>query len=451
MLGSRLFNVHLLAIPMFESHTGLNMFNLLKKAMDALCVGWEKKIIGYTSDGASNMTGCVQGLGTRIEQEASEGFYCVWCAAHQLDLVVQDVLNSMYNEEFVSTIQLLTGHLRRQKNLIRDMKATCPRFISTRWLSMGRLLSWLKDRRRDVLVHLNTKKPACEPKSDWWITVSVLEHVMKFCNKYMTELQGKQLLLAQQKQVLERLREHLMRIGHVQNTMLSMVNSNDMAQAGGFSMSFQSAKTFVLNLGDLHVISLHQALERENPDAFKELNRSVACMFVRLVHGIFILSPERNSLNQPSSDMPPCQPHSVAVMGAFAFSNIVREQMERLEHSFHADYAQELMAEFKDFEEKYQSDRGFRSIVDNTKDRTATFYANWNSFQPSFPKLVQFCGGLASVFPGTSTVESDFSVIGWEKDEYRFNLTDLSLEGILHAKQTETLAEIEAILDKLEC
>ena len=50
---------------MCESHMGLNMFNLLKKTMDALCVGWEKKVIGYTSDGASNMTGCVQGLGTR--------------------------------------------------------------------------------------------------------------------------------------------------------------------------------------------------------------------------------------------------------------------------------------------------------------------------------------------------------------------------------------------------
>ena len=35
VLGATLFNVHLLAIPMFESHTGLNMFNLLKKTMDA--------------------------------------------------------------------------------------------------------------------------------------------------------------------------------------------------------------------------------------------------------------------------------------------------------------------------------------------------------------------------------------------------------------------------------
>ena len=95
VLGSTLYNVHLLAIPMFESHTGLNMFNLVKKAMDALCSGWEKKIIGYTSDGASNMTGSVQGLGTRIEE-------------------------------------------------VTFMNSTCPRFINTRWLSMGRLLNCLR-------------------------------------------------------------------------------------------------------------------------------------------------------------------------------------------------------------------------------------------------------------------------------------------------------------------
>ena len=364
------------------------------------------------------MTGSVQGLGTRIGNEASTGFYCVWCAAHQLDLVVQDVLNSMYNKQFVNTIQLLTGHLRRQKNLIQEMKSTCPRFISTRWLSMGRLLNWLKTKRRFVQAHLDEKKPACEPKKDWWINVAVLQNVMELCNKYMIELQGKQLLLAQQKQVLERLRECLMDLGQVQHAMALIVNSDGVAQAGGFFMLYQSAKMFVLNLGDLHIISVYQTLEQEDPDRFEGMNISIANMFVRLVHGIFILSPERDSSNQPSTQMPPCQPHSVANLGAFIFSNIVCEQIERIEYSFESSYVDELMTEFKAFEEKNKCDRGFKLIVDNTDDRTASFQDNWKSFQASYPKLVEFCGGLASVFPGTSTVESDFSIMGWEKDEY---------------------------------
>eukprot|EP00171_Calliarthron_tuberculosum_P001790 IDg1790t1 len=43
-----------------------------------------------------------------------------------------------------------------------------------------------------------------------------------------------------------------------------------------------------------------------------------------------------------------------------------------------------------------------------------------------------FCGGLALAFPNTATVESDFSVIGVEKNDYRKSLTDFSLEGVLH-------------------
>ena len=43
------------------------------------------------------------------------------------------------------------------------------------------------------------------------------------------------------------------------------------------------------------------------------------------------------------------------------------------------------------------------------------------------------------VFANTASVESDFSILGWEKDEYRLSLTDLSLEGIMQSKQHELL------------
>jgi hypothetical protein len=41
-------------------------------------------------------------------------------------------------------------------------------------------------------------------------------------------------------------------------------------------------------------------------------------------------------------------------------------------------------------------------------------------------------------FP-TRNWESDVSIIGWEKDDCRTDLTDFSLEGILHCKQFKTL------------
>ena len=83
-----------------------------------------------------------------------------------------------------------------------------------------------------------------------------------------------------------------------------------------------------MNLGDLYAVSSYQTLEQEEPVKFEKLNQSIANMFVRLVHGIFILSPERDSSNRSSTEMPPCQPYSVATMSAFAFSNIVHDQVD---------------------------------------------------------------------------------------------------------------------------
>lgn len=58
-------------------------------------------------------------------------------------------------------------------------------------MSMGELLTWLKTNRRAVQNHLNTKKPACEPKKDWWTIALVFQCVVGLCNKYMMELQEK--------------------------------------------------------------------------------------------------------------------------------------------------------------------------------------------------------------------------------------------------------------------
>ena len=60
---------------------------------------------------------------------------------------MQDRFKSMFDEIFVPVIQVITGYLRQQKNLIQRMKANYPSFIGSRWLSMGHLLNWLFDKQ----------------------------------------------------------------------------------------------------------------------------------------------------------------------------------------------------------------------------------------------------------------------------------------------------------------
>ena len=51
--------------------------------------------------------------------------------------------------------------------------------------------------------------------------------------------------------------------------------------------------------------------------------------------------------------------------------------------------------------------------------RSSTFEDGWKCIgRGRFEILKDFCGGLATVFPGTATVESDFSTVNYEKNDY---------------------------------
>jgi hypothetical protein len=75
----KVFNLHLIAIPMRDRHTGENMINLVCTTLDNLAADWRKRIISVTTDGASSMTGHRQGsFASRLERVALPGFYRVW-------------------------------------------------------------------------------------------------------------------------------------------------------------------------------------------------------------------------------------------------------------------------------------------------------------------------------------------------------------------------------------
>jgi hypothetical protein len=62
-------------------------------------------------------------------------------------------------------------------------------------------------------------------------------------------------------------------------------------------------------------------------------------------------------------------------------------------------------------------------------------------FGIEFHALRDFFGGLSTVMPTTASVEADFSIINWEKDDFRTSLTEMSLEGIKHSNQYAYMAQ----------
>lgn len=66
----------------------------------------------------------------------------------------------------------------------------------------------------------------------------------------------------------------------------------------------------------------------------------------------------------------------------------------------------------------------------------------WAPFYRRFFNLVSFSGGLAIVFTGTAPVESDFSALQFEKDDYCLNMSNFSPVGIMQSKQAKYLSRL---------
>ena len=120
--------VHGCALPMFDRHTGEVMFDIVAKFLNVLCPEWKIRLIGVASDGARNMTGRVAGVVTRLASAMHENcpLTRIWCGAHQLDLVMEYIMNNVVKERFFGTMTAFITHLTRQLNLIAEMKTTCP-------------------------------------------------------------------------------------------------------------------------------------------------------------------------------------------------------------------------------------------------------------------------------------------------------------------------------------
>ena len=276
-----------------------------------------------------------------------------------------------------------------------------------------------------------------------------LANVIKTVNITFQALQGKQLLLDQQRDLLEELRRELMRTGRATFSGMMVEEIPGIFQVRSFRMTLESAELFLLNLGSTYVIDLVTEYKTTHEEDYKAMLESIFHLLLHLIHGVYILSPERNEVNGACSrTIPAVMPYSLAEAGSFQFSTALTEQRNRLRVSFSEIEIDDLELQFKEFETKYHRDDVFKKFAHNTSELKA-FAEAWEWLYKTYPKLVTFAGCMATTFPGTSTVASDFFVIGWEKDEYRTLLSDLSLEGILHSKQNQEITSIKALLNKL--
>ena len=172
----------------------------------------------------------------------------------------------------------------------------------------------------------------------------------------------------------------------------------------------------------------------------EDIRLAVICEVGQLIAGIIDgmsrICTLRDLENKPIEEhFPSVLPPFLAKLRGRDFLPLLQKYRDRFANSLNAITSDQIQL-FK----AYQADPAMQAAFEGLND--LSFEKNWDIVKGRFPALRAFSGALFTVFPNTSTVESDFSVLGWEKNAHRESLSNLSLEGVLQARQFEDLQNV---------
>ena len=446
-INGKIHNLHAIAIPMFEQHTAENMFILVCRFLDVLCPQWRTQLIGIGSDGASSMTGHLHGVVTRFDKECSNTkFYRVWYGLHQLDLVLKAAYTELWDNEVVDIMKKFIQHLRQQYGLIAEMQATCPQ-LTTRWLVMGKVCKWLLTHRITLFEYINSsaKPVSTAPPNWWWVVIAGISALTEIINPVFVKLQAQSLLVSAQAALLSDLATEISTMIGIQGPfsdkeLVNVTSTGAFNVANGrWLVDYSQIVLFLESLG----MHSRQTLQTLDDELHRKVLHSIGYLTISIVEGIINIQAERNERNNADDDLPPVLPHELVKLSTSDFGKkIVDIHLQQLRHSWNERTIAEIEIQHRQLSIAYRQEPALKSALDKYSEEVSikSFDTAWAIVEGRFEILRDFCGGIATVFPNTASVESDFSILGWEKDRYRLSITDLSLEGIMHCKQYEVLS-----------
>jgi len=95
-------NLHGCALPMFQWHMSEVMFEMFSNFFIVLCLNWKICLFGLSFDEAQNMTRHVVGIVTQLQDSMHDDYslFHILCGAHQLDLVMEHIMNEVVKKHF---------------------------------------------------------------------------------------------------------------------------------------------------------------------------------------------------------------------------------------------------------------------------------------------------------------------------------------------------------------
>lgn len=418
-LGSSITNVHLLAIPIHESHTGEHIFNLTSNLLHSLLgQQWHRKLLSAATYGASNMTGRIQGAVRRFSNVALPGFFRVWCANHQLDLAIQGVMETVLQHSFRTPLLSVISYLRRQTTLRSAMGSTCPAVCQTRWMSLGSSTKWLTRHRACVVAYMEEKSAACLPTNAWWVLTAAVRAFMVLVDECAISLQGRNILLCEQSARFQKLQDELRTTIGMEgpitglNLLTTVGEATVAGHASGADGIYIVRKEAVAAFMEDCSLDAAEDMSDLSGDEREEIEQTVAQLFLTTVVKVGDVCALRSSANTASGEQfPPILPSLVFDLRARDFFAFVKMQRDRLLVTFPSAHLVGLEEEFRAFKRYVSASQSARDEMEKYSSFMATgdtFSSAWAPFKGRFKKLMGFFGGLATVFPSTASVESDF-------------------------------------------
>jgi hypothetical protein len=330
--------LHGCALPMFDRHTGDIMSTMVNKFLTMLCLDWTIRLLGLTSDEARNMTGRVAGVVTRLDttMHSDCSLIRIWCGAHQLDLVMEEIMNNVIKQQFFSVMIGFITHLTRQQNLIAKMQTTCPCVVN-HWLSTEKVINWFKIHRPQLLAHIESKQPASAPPRLWWVALLSMHHFTTRAVVIFCFIQGLTTLVLQQQNALDNLIASFIDDVRVIGPLIaeSIVNIDPSTHviSGRYAIALSSVREFLVGLASWADTLLNEADESDQND----LQHDIAFVYITACNWIHEICAYRDRNNNAMADpgsIPPVLPHELVELSAIDFIRKIRQHAFRLEHYY---------------------------------------------------------------------------------------------------------------------
>lgn len=326
------------------------------------------------------------------------------------------------------------------------MQATCPQ-LTTRWLVMGKVCRWLLMHRITLFEYIDSsvKPVSTAPPNWWWVVITGISALTEIINPIFVKLQAQNLLISAQSALLSTLATKISTMIGIQgplvdNELVTITSTEGFSVVNGrWLVDYSQVVLFLESLG----MHCRQTLQTLDDEFHRKVLHSIGYLTTSIVEGIVNIQAERNERNNADNDLPLVLPHELVKISTKDFGNqIVDIYLPQLRHSWSERTIAEIEIQHRQLSFAYRHEPALKSALDKYSENVSikSFDTAWAIVEGRFEILRDFCGGIVTVFPNTASVESDFSILGWEKDKYRLSITDLSLEGIMHCKQYEILS-----------